>query len=164
MTYERRFHIEPGFYLIRPETSRNYGIGDCRIFFYVIGEKGAVQWMIGTDWYPAPAREHLRGFPSREAVQPVAWDIGYHSRTPMYDGHTLMGNECNVIGGPCYYDGSSLNAEKWVEGFINGGTEWLWPKLEEYYRFTFDGAEHPDMTPQPRKHPDDIKARKEPEA
>jgi hypothetical protein len=153
---ERRITITPGFYLIRPEPSKNYGIGSCRIWFYVIGPKGAVQWQISTDWYPERARQHLLGFPSEASKHlPDAWDIGYHSPTAKYDGQSSMGH-CDVIGCECFYDGSSLNAEKWVEGFVSGGTDWLWPKLEEYYRFTFEGGDHPDLTPQPRKHPDDM--------
>lgn len=155
---ERRINISPGFYLIRPEPLKNYGIGACRIWFYVIGDKGAVQWQIGTDWYPQKAREHRMGFPDRHEVQPQAWDIGYHSKTPRYEGHSPMSGTCQLIGCQCFYDGSSLSAETWVEGFVNGGTEWLWPKLEEYYRYVFEDGPHPDLTPQPRKHPDELRA------
>lgn len=154
--YERRVEVTPGYDL----RSAGYGIASCRIWFYVIGPKGAVQWQIGTDWYPPSAREHLlgMGWPSehdlRHAMQPQAWDIGYHSPTPRYDDQTPMPGKCHLLGSECFYDGSSLNAESWTEGFIAGGTDWLWPKLEEYYRFTFEGGEHPDLTPTPRLAPE----------
>ena len=153
--------------MLHKNPSKNYGIASCRVFFYVIGDKGAVQWMIGTDWYPEAARDHLRKvrtpaflaqFGDIERVQPECWDIGYHSRAPMYEGQTSMSDECHLLGGECYYDGSGIWAEEWREGFLNGGTDWLWPKLEEYYRYIFDGGELPDLTPQVRKHPEEIAA------
>lgn len=149
--------VTPSFYLVRDEPSKNYGVGNCRIVFYAIGEKGAVQFMLGTDWAIEKVRAHLSNFPRhrRDDVQPQAWDIGYHSRVPMYDGQSPMERRCDVLGATCYYDGSSLQAEDWVEGFCAGGTEWLWPRLEQYYRFTFEDGTHPDLTPEYRQHPDD---------
>ncbi len=45
---------------------------------------------------------------------------------------------CPYLGKPCYYDGSSLHAEKvFDEVFLPGGTEKLWPYLEDYYYETF---------------------------
>jgi hypothetical protein len=34
-------------------------------------------------------------------------------------------------------------------GFVNGGTEWLWVKLEEYYNHVFENGPYPDVTPIP---------------
>lgn len=87
----RKVHVAPSYHHIRPEPNRDYGIAACRIFFYVIGPAGAVQWQISTDWYTNGAEEHLKRFrarrpnldlPSRLERQPQAWDLGYHSRTP----------------------------------------------------------------------------------
>ena len=52
---------------------------------------------------------------------------------------------CEVIGGPCYYDGSSLNAERLIQPFLEGGSDAVWRELEEYYHETF-----PTDTPDPR--------------
>jgi hypothetical protein len=144
--------VEPGHCMLHKDPDKNYGVAACRIWFYAIGPKGAVQFRIGTDWYPEAARRHLSKFPHREERQPQGWDIGYHSRVPIYDGQTSMGL-CDIIGCECYYDRSSLQADNWIEGFICGGTEWLWPKLDELYRCQFEGGEYPDLTPQPRKNP-----------
>ena len=54
-----------------------------------------------------------------------------------------------------------LNADEVIEGFLAGGTDWLWPKLEEYYACIFEGAPFPDFTPHYLPHPDD---RPKPEA
>lgn len=149
---EHRVDIKPGHCWLHEDPSRNYGVAACRIWFYVIGPKGVVQWQIGTDWYPDAALKHLAKFPKREQREPMAWDLGYHSYTPHFDGQTQMA--CDLLpGGKCYYDGSSLNAETWVEGFVNGGTEWLWPRLEQYYRYIFENGKPPDVAPITRPHP-----------
>jgi hypothetical protein len=145
--FERRVEVTPGHCWLHENPNKNYGVAACRVIFYVIGAKGAVQWMIGTDWYPKAARDHLSKFAYRNEVQPQAWDIGYHAREPQYEGQTCLTNDCHLLGGKCFYDGSSLSAEEWVEGFLNGGTEWLWPRLEEYYRSVFEGGKYPDVSP-----------------
>ena len=162
--FTHRIEMTGGHYLIRPEPAKNYGVSSVRIWFYVIGPMGAVQWQIGTDWFPLQAREHLRarGWPSeydvRDAMKPKGWDLGYHSKEPRYEGQSPMDGECQVLGCKCYYDGSGLNADLLIEGFIHGGTEWLWPQLEEYYASVFEGAPFPAFTAVPQKHPDDVKA------
>lgn len=45
---------------------------------------------------------------------------------------------CEYLNGkPCYYDGSSLNAEKYMDILISQGDEALWEALEKYYCETF---------------------------
>ncbi len=168
--FEHRIEMSGGFDLRRPQPSKDYGIGSVRIWFYVIGPKGAVQWQIGTDWYPPSARAHLKemGWPSeydcRDAMRPKGWDLGYHAKEPQYEDQSPMTYECQVVGGKCYYDGSGLNADLLIEGFISGGTEWLWPQLEEYYACVFEGAPFPEFAAIPCKHPDDVKAEAEQQA
>lgn len=90
---------------------------------------------------------------AEEFLLPNIIDIGYHSKTPHYEGHSPQYN-CELTGGDCYYDGTSLwGNEQWREGFIHGGTEWLWPRLEQLYRHYFEDGDVPDLTPIPRKHP-----------
>lgn len=127
-----------------PEPNKNYGIGDMHIIFLVIGPKGAVQWLIGTGWYVDSACKHLMGFARNSLTdqrRPNGWDLGYHSKEPKYEDQSPM-DQCDICE-PCYYDGSSLNAELPIEGFLSGGLEYLWPKLEAFYRFTFDDGEWP---------------------
>lgn len=111
-------------------------------------------------WASGPVREHLSQFspnPYEDPRIPKGWDLGYHSPKPMYKGQEPMSGKCHVLNGKCYYDGSGLNADLLLEGFLAGGTEWLWPKLEEYYRHVFEGAEWPDFTAHHKPHPDDAK-------
>jgi hypothetical protein len=154
--FTRRVDLSPSFDRRDPNPSINYGIGAMRIWFHLIGPKGSVQWQIGTNWYCKSAQSHLSCLPERlssaaenalggNRYQPQGWDLGYHSPVPIYDGQTPIWDDCHVIGGPCYYDGSSLNAELLTDGFLEGGERFLWPALEAYYRHTFEGADWPDF-------------------
>jgi len=145
--FDHRVEISPGHCWLHQDSSKNYGVGSCTIHFYCIGEKGAVQFVLGTDWFPEAARQHLSKFPPSREPKPRAWDLSYHSREPRYEGQSLAYENCSILNGPCYSDGSALMAEEWLEGFLNGGTEWLWPKLEEYYLSVFENGSYPDVTP-----------------
>lgn len=164
--FRRRVESVPGFCWVSLNPERNYGNGSLRFRFVLIGSTGAVQWMIGTEWMPAAARcdvdrrRQLHGMrwdkhDIERARKPSGYDLGYHARVPQYDGQTPMQNECEYLGGPCYYDGSSLAAEELVEGFLNGGDDWVWNRLEAYYRHRFEGAEYPSFLPIIVPHPDD---------
>jgi hypothetical protein len=159
---ERRVEISGARHWIKDDPKRNYGVIGCKMTFYVIGPNGAIQWVIAPSWYVPLSREHLKahGWPSewdyRDAMMPKAWDLGYHSPVPMYNGQTPMVGKCHVLGAECFYDGTSLGADALTEGFISGGTDWLWPKLEQVYRHRFEGGEYPDLTPEYAPHPDDV--------
>lgn len=153
-TFERRVEVRPSYCLIRPEPRRNYGVCACHIEFAVIGPKGAVEISFSTDWWTTPALNHLSQFPARKTRQPEGRYIGQHAKSPTHQDQSPT-HDCAFTGGVCYFDCSYLYADEWVEGFVNGGTKWLWPKLEEYYRHVFDGGDAPDLTPVPVKHPDE---------
>ena len=137
--FERIVNCSPSFNKIDQDPNKNYGIGAMRIWFILKGELGAVQFQIGTEWFCEAARRHLDNFPVRnieDLRKPQGWDIGYHSLKPMYDRHEPM--DCNLFpDGRCYYDGSSLRADKWIEPFLTGGTKWLWEELEREYNSLF---------------------------
>lgn len=142
--FERIVTVSPAFDKRSSDPSKDYGIGACRITFILRGPKGAVQFMVGTNWYlPHTQRENRKwqyDFDVRfDKINPQGWDVGYHSPVPMYEGQTAMGGKCeHVRGGECFYDGSGLRAEEWVPKFLAGGTDWLWPALEEDYRERFE--------------------------
>ena len=131
--FERIVKVSPAFDKRDANPAKNYGIGSCRITFILKGELGAIQFVISTDWYVQSAREHLKRFPPRHSGKPDGWDVGYHSPKPMYEGQSVQVSDCDLVGGPCHYDGSSCLADEWVEDFVAGGTEWLWPKMEAEY-------------------------------
>lgn len=141
--FTRIVTVSPAYDKRSTDKSKDYGIGSCRITFVLKGAKGAVQFMIGTNWYVPTAREHLLRFAHTQSdclkMAPEGWDVGYHSLVPMYQGQEPMGRDCELVeGGKCFYDGSGLRADEWVPLFVAGGTDWLWPKLEEEYRAFFE--------------------------
>ena len=144
--FTRRIDFTPSFDKRNPKPSQNYGIGSMRIRFVLIGAKGAVQWMIGTEWFVASAREHLRKFDHMHKIdemrRPQGYDLGYHAYKPVYEGQSQM-DDCDILNGPCFYDGSGLNAELLIEPFLSQGEEYLWPALEAYYAHTFNDAPWP---------------------
>src|SRR3984957_1013691 len=92
--------LSSSYYLIRDSPGDNYGISACRVHFYCIGPKGAVQFVIGTDWYCAQAVDHLRSFARSsydERSQPIGWDLGFHAREPKYKWHDPLTKHCDVI-------------------------------------------------------------------
>lgn len=67
-----------------------------------------------------------------------------------------MADNCHVLGGKCYYDGSGLQADEWLKEFLEGGTDWLWPKLEERYYLQFYGEYPAPATPPDKSDGSDI--------
>lgn len=139
--FEQIVWVSPAFDKRSDDPAKNYGIGACRITFILKGPLGAVQFMVGTNWHlphvQREQREWQANFDKKfDNIHPDGWDVGYHSPKPMYTDHKPM-EKCDLIN-PCYYDGSGLMADEWIEDFIAGGTKWLWPKLEELYHETFD--------------------------
>jgi hypothetical protein len=113
-----------------------------RIKFILKGPNGAVQFMVGTVWglqRSDASTARLLASNAVEATRPTGCDVGYHSPVPQYEGQTSM--ECDLLpGGLCYYDGSGCRADEWVPGFIAGGSDWVWQKLEQEYADLFASA------------------------
>lgn len=146
LPYTRHFDIRGAYDLRRPEPARNYGIHNAVIVFAVSGAKGAVSLTVETNWYLNPADASARGMRCS--------DLGTHSKAEPY-AEAYLRPHCEYCGGPAYCGGSGLEAAKWQQGFLHGGTAWLWPRLEAYYDCYFYDAEYPDLTPIPCKHPDE---------
>lgn len=140
-TFEKITEVYPSYDKRDPNPKKNYGISSCKINFILKGNEGAVQFLIGTNWYIPSAREHINKFSRTDSgyqKKPDGWDLGYHSYKPMYEGHSLLAHACDILDGkPCYYDGSGLRAEEMIEDFIAGGTDWLWKRLEKEYNERF---------------------------
>lgn len=157
-----------GAYSLRstPEDSRDFGIRSMHIQFAVIGPKGAVSASIKLPWYlPQDAEgsfEMLSKYPFgyKSLTLPEFTDIGRHAEEPesKYDNCT---NGCHLThSGKCHYDGTSLwGNERWREGFLHGGSEWLLQKLEDYYMQRYEDGPAVDFTPVPRQKPPRKEAR-----
>jgi hypothetical protein len=113
---------------VNPE--KNYGIGGVEIRFVLKGPLGATQFLLCTGWT-------LPGLPDG-TVLPA--DLGYHSPQPRYDGQPLITDSCPYLDGkPCYYDGSTLAAERVFERLVREGDVGVWAALEEVYQQVFEG-------------------------
>ena len=100
-----------------------------RIRFVLKGGKGAVQFLMCSGWYPQVFNIHAR---------PYALDLGYHSPRPRYIGQKPIAESCEYLDGKrCYYDGSSLAADRILERLLKEGSDAVWEELEEYYKEIF---------------------------
>ena len=137
--FERLIMFSPSY----DERRKGYGIHGMEMRFLVKGPKGAVQFLVFTNWMlPHVKKELLDRVDKGENLHPCLFeghpaDLGYHSPKPMYKGQSAMSNDCDVLGGKCYYDGSGLNAERPFGILVSQGLESLWNFLEEYYGSVF---------------------------
>lgn len=144
---EKQINFEPGYDYIYgiPRKDPRYGRHGMSIRFVLKGTKGAVQFLMYTNWLPMVKKDKWEYEPTYKGMGgvadmfPMAVDIGYHSPRRMWKGQMPMKRKCEYLaGGKCYYDGSGLNAGGYMATLINKGEEALWKKMEKYYRETFD--------------------------
>ena|SRR3990167_4925206 len=136
--FEHIISFSPGHlcerFLADRNDPHNHGKACVDLLFLVKNKLGAVQFTLLSGWYPEWKKYRYEDS-SPFSVLPS--DLGYHSPKPMYESQSPMG-ECSwVEGGQCYYDGSSLNAEKPFDILIMQGETALWRFLEDYHRQTF---------------------------
>lgn len=142
--------------------AKNFGIHGLEIRFVLKNYKGAVQFLLFTNWLPANVSPDLKWFegilptevkdpigpmfvtllinPFMPAflLKPMPADLGYHSPKPLYDDQGQMTDKCKFLNGkPCYYDGSGLNAMKIFNILLNEGEEGVWKELLIYHESIF---------------------------
>ena len=155
-----------GAYALRGDgkAKRNFGIHGMDLIFSVKGPLGAITATIYTKWFLPQQWEstyalYSKGYPfnpAEEFCAPDFIDIGYHAKEAQYESQTSQ-DDCKLTDGVCFYDGSSLwGNEAWREGFLHGGSDWLFQKMEDEYRNRFEGGPQVDLTPTPRRHPDEV--------
>jgi hypothetical protein len=136
----REVVFTPAFDKRNKDPKKNYGVHGVDLRMCLHGEAGTVQFVVFTNWHLPHVRDELnaRFTPDRAWLKdPIAADLGYHSKRPLYDGQEPMGGECSVIGCACYYDGSGLNAEPVLDLLIHEGSDAVWKRLEAYYADVF---------------------------
>jgi len=134
------------------ENSKNYGIGCCRMFFSLKGDKGAVVFQVGTGWFlPKTVTEYKSNHIDLWNDYPTQWDLGYHSYKPMGDYHKEVKDgkvvecpsqdECSFLdGNPCFYDGTALGGDPILQRLLEEGSGAVWEELEKYYKIVFNGG------------------------
>ncbi len=140
--FRRRLEFTGAFDRRNSDPAKNYGIHGMEMRFVLIGPEGAMQFLVFTNLMLPHVREEL--FQKRNGTverfdlsAPMGADIGYHARTAQYDGQEPMPGDCEYVGGPCYYDGSSLGAQEFMPEFLAGGDDVVWAMLEKRYARRF---------------------------
>lgn len=114
--------------LFKPAFDRraeNYGIGSAEILFLYGDADLLIQFRLMTGW----ELPHI----THEPMKPMPVDLGYHSNVPIYAGQKPISSDCHYLGGPCYYDGSTLAADDVFDALLKEGHEGVWNKLQECY-------------------------------
>lgn len=148
----REVRFEPGYDHREEDKDKpqgqQRGVHGMGIRFLLHGQEGSVQFLLWTDWLPTWCEDGawgLRFKPDHNAAllnyYPMAVDVGYHSRTPKYEGQSTM--PCDAIVGQdsCYYDGSTMMAESVMVLLLQKGHEAVFEYLESYYNSVFFGED-----------------------
>ena len=140
-----KFECTSGSKDCKPSSGGSHGRHGLNIRFVSKGDAGAVQFLLYTGWTPQyvkPSNIGLRDCNWGTSIMPA--DLGYHSKTPRYEGQHKIDNACEFCDGqPCYYDGSGLNANDAMYALVNGGEVALWAFLDAYYESVFAGSKYP---------------------
>lgn len=139
---QKIINFRPAFDKRNPDPKINYGIHGVEIVWILKGDKGAIQFVVYTNWHlPGVQKELIRKckggsfgeFPYC-TLKPQPADVGYHSPAPQYEGQNSLTDSCDLLGGkPCYYDGSGLQAEDVFRVLVEQGGEAVWKELEDRY-------------------------------
>lgn len=140
-------HFSPSWNALHPEPDKNYGVSNAKIHFILLGPKGAIELELSTTWATQSVQQHLAKFTSGENFREptVAW-LTIHGRAPLYEGHDLAMENCQLLNGKCYCNGSGTLAEELSKGLIARGSNWVWEKLFAIYQNKFADGEWPDLT------------------
>ena len=136
--FEHIVSFMPGFvcerWLKNPSDGGSHGKACVEVLWLVRNELGAVQFTLLSGWYPGLGST---GF--EKNCSPMPTDLGYHSPRPIYEEQTPITEKCRWLNnGPCYYDGSTLNAEEPFNILLRVGETALWRFLEKYHSQTFN--------------------------
>ena len=137
--------ITPAYDRRNINPDENYGIHGCNLKLILKGDKGAVHFIIYTNWHlPHVQNELLSKVNSSEkhlieaTFLPMPADVGYHSPIPRYEGQSIISDSCEYLDGkPCYYDGSGLRAYEWFEILVEQGLDAIWKLLKDEYTRLF---------------------------
>jgi len=129
-----------------PGGGGSHGRAGLGIRFVCKGTYGAVQFLMWTDWtpqYAKPSSIGLRNFSMGSGSGCTPVDLGFHAKSPQYEGQTSHDGCEYCDGEPCFYDGSALNANDAMYALVNGGDAALWRFLEGYYASVFLNQPYP---------------------
>src|SRR5438132_3556349 len=145
MEFERRITFSPAFDRRDPDPKKNYGIHGVELRMVLLGELGATQFLLYTNWHLPHLMDAWAKQPCERTqygnecvavsvlLRPLPADLGYHWSTQRYGSQEMM--ECDLLpGGKCFYDGSGLNAERGFQRLVAEGDQAVWQELEKFYQ------------------------------
>lgn len=138
---QRIIRFEPAYDRRDPDPLKNYGIHGVNLLFVLKGEKGAVQFLLFTNWYLPHVRDELEAKRTDWTLfRPMPADLGYHSKIRLHEWNDEKPqfDDCEWTEGNCWYDGSGLNAEPVFQRLLREGDSGIWAALEDYYTSTFE--------------------------
>lgn len=142
--FRRTLQVSPPYDKRHADPTKNYGIHGLEFRYFLGKNNRAIQFVVYTPIYlPAVADElfELGRSLKYNTFRCQGADVGYHSPMPQYDGQGCMDDNCTHTGGPCYYDGSGLRAEEWMVDWFAGGSDAIWPKMEQEWARVFGDDE-----------------------
>lgn len=134
----RRVYLAGAYDKRSSDPAHNYGFHGMDMRFVLIGPKGATQFVVFTGMQLPHVFTEWARKDADLLLRPMGADIGYHSPAPRYEGQQAM--DCDILGTTCYYDGSSLSAEKFMPVFLAEGDDVVWTMLARRYSELFDAA------------------------
>jgi len=134
----------------RPELALTHETEDWRPgvpmhLWLLRGPQGVVQFKYARERAEPGTCETCAAYPSVSNIDPAgdcwrAWDLGYHSPVPRYEGHEPIDTSakpCDILRmeSHCYYDGTGLGAEALLRDWWAHGSseEWLKSELTDWY-------------------------------
>ncbi len=145
---EKEVLFLPAFDKRNDNPKKNFGIGAVRCFMVLKGKKGAVCFQFSTGiLLPKTILEYIKKglakyeiFPSggdhyHFLNSPMGFDVGYHARKPQYKGQKVGQRTCMFLNDKrCYYDGSGMRAEAYMNVLTEKGSDAIWKMLEGEYK------------------------------
>lgn len=146
MTFEKIIQVQPPFDKRHSDPKQNYGIGGMTLRFILKGPKGATQFIFYTGQHLKHVADELYTSNRDVRFNPfhgMGADIGRHAYAPgEYDDKDKPSQkECDILGCPCWYDGSGLQASEFEDEFLRDGEPAVWRMLEERYYLWLDQKE-----------------------
>ena len=131
--FERIISFKPGYICSRPfGDGRSHGKHGTDLIFVLRGEAGAINFTIYTGW--SEDSIEWRNGDKRHILAVLPADIGGHGYKPRYSEQHRQEKCCWLDDKPCYYDGSSLQAEDVYKVLVTQGEEAMWEEMQRYYQ------------------------------
>jgi hypothetical protein len=167
MKFERLIEFTPAWDQRDTNPKKDYGIGDVEIRFFVIFDRRAIQFSIGTHWYlPQTVERIYKNTFDHFMCGARSRELCYHSPVPMEEDQNPIGSieldyesptvidgkviapfsfvrtdkfiSCGFTGGRCYSEGSFSRGRTALATLIEKGSDELWKFLEAEFVRTFE--------------------------